>query len=84
MTGIANLSLEDSIVELIQLKAKSKSHFTKVRLCLLVSLQQQTVDIDSANSLCEQLDGVEEVLDITTKLCENRKIVKCVLKLVRK
>ena len=42
-----------------------------MRRCLLVSLQQQTVDIDSVNSLCEQLDGVkQEVLDIITKLCE--------------
>ena len=65
VTGMANLSLEDSIVELKQPKAKSKSHFAKVRHCLLVSLQQQTVDIDSVNSLCEQIDGVEEeVLDI--------------------
>ena len=58
VTGMANLSLEDSIVELKQLNTKSKSHFTKVRRCLLVSLQQQIVDIDSVNSLCKQLDGV--------------------------
>ena len=66
---MANLSLEDHIVELKQLKAKSKSHFTKLRRCLLVALQEETVDIDKINALCEKLDGVEEeVLDIMTKL----------------
>jgi len=41
MTGMVNLSLEDSIVELKQLKAKSKSHFTKLRRWLLVTLQEK-------------------------------------------
>ena len=69
-TMVASLSLEDSMVELKQLKAKSKSHFTKLRRCLLVSLQEQTVDIVSINTLCEQLDSAEEVLDIMTKLSD--------------
>ena len=69
VTAMANLSLEDHIVELKQLKTKSKSHFTKLRRCLLVALQEETVDIDKINALCEELDGVEEkVLDIMTKL----------------
>ena len=71
VTAMANLSLEDHIVELKQFKAKSKSHFTKLRQCLLVALQEETVDIniDKINALCEELDGVEEeVLDIMTKL----------------
>ena len=46
VAAMANLSLEDHIVELKQLKAKSKSHFTKLRRCLLVALQEETVDID--------------------------------------
>ena len=71
VTRMAKLSLEDSIVELKQLKAKSKSHFTKVRCCLLVSLKEHTVEIDNKNTLCEQLNGVEgEVLDIMTKLSD--------------
>ena len=38
---------------------------------MLVSLQEQTVEIDNINTLCEQLDGVEEeVLDIMTKLSD--------------
>jgi len=81
VTGMANLCLEDSIMELKQLKAKS--HFTKLRHSMLVSLQQQTVDIDNVKSLCEQLDGMEEeVLDIMTKLCkkyrEQKNIKMCV------
>ena len=51
VTGMANLCLEDSIMELKQLKAKAKSHFTKLRHSMLVSLQQQTVDIDNVKSL---------------------------------
>ena len=74
VTAMANLSLEDHIVELKQLKAKSKSYFTKLRRCLLVALQEETVDIDKINALCEELDGVEEeVLDIMTKLSNKYK-----------
>ena len=51
-------------MELKQLKA----HFTKLRRCLLVALQEETVDTDKINALCEELDGVEEVLDIMTKV----------------
>ena len=74
VVAMANLSLEDHIVELKQLKAKSKSHFTKLRRCLLVALQEETVDIDKINALCEELDSVEEeVLDIMTKLSDKYK-----------
>ena len=74
VAAMANLSLEDHIVELKQLKAKSKSHFTKLRRCLLVALQEETVDIDKINALCEELDSVEdEVLDIMTKLSDKYK-----------
>ena len=38
-----------------------------------MSLQEQTVDIGSINTLCEQLDSVEEVLDIMTKLSDKYK-----------
>jgi len=79
MTGI---SLEDSIVELKQLKAKFKSHFIKLRRWLLVTLQEKTVESERINSLCEELNSAEgEVLTRLSDKYREQKDSKMYVKL---
>ena len=67
-------SVEESIVELKQRKAKAKSAFTRVRRHLLVHIQDEEVDVDSIKEMCDALDDSEqETMDIMLRLSDRHK-----------
>ena len=51
---------EETIVGLKQLKAQTKTVFTKIRRQLLVTIQQDKVSIDEIREGCEALDSAQE------------------------
>ena len=64
----------EGIVELKQMKAKSKSAFTKVRRHLLVLIQDEEVDVDNIAKMCDTLDESEqETMDVMLRLSERYK-----------
>ena len=67
-------SVEESIVELKQRKAKAKSAFTRVRRHLLVYIQDEEVDVDSIKEMCDALDDSEqETMDIMLRISDRYK-----------
>ena len=64
----------EGIVELKQMKAKTKSTFIKVRRHLLVLIQDEEVDVDNIAKMCDTLDESEqETMDIMLRLSERYK-----------
>ena len=76
-------NVEESIVELKQMKAKAKSAFTKCRRHLLVLIQDKETNVEAISKMCDILDECEqETMDIMLRLSEKHKgekIVRVVL-----
>ena len=67
-------NVEESIVELKQMKAKAKSAFTKVRHHLLALIQDNKVSIKAIIEMCDTLDESEqEAMDIMMQLLDRYK-----------
>ena len=72
-------NIEESIVELKQMKAEAKSAFTKCRRHLLVLIQGKKADVDAISKMCDTLDECEqETMDIMLRLSEKHKGEKIV------
>ena len=67
---------EETIADLKQNKARSKTVFTKARRRLLVLLQEQ-VTVEQVDGECEQLEMLmEELLEVTNRLSAKYKVEK--------
>ena len=67
-------NVEESIVELKQIKAKAKSAFTKCRCHLLVLIQDKETNVEAISKMCDTLDECEqENMDIILRLSEKHK-----------
>ena len=72
-------NVEESIVELKQMKAKAKSAFTKCRCHLLVLIQDKEANVEGISEKCDKLDECEqETMDIMLRLSEKHKGEKIV------
>ena len=69
-------NVEESIVELKQMKAKAKakSAFTKCRHHLLVFIQDKEANVEAISEMCDTLEECEqETMDIMLRLYEKHK-----------
>ena len=70
---------EETIADLKQTKARSKTVFTKARRCLLVLIQENTT-IEKIDEECEQLEVLMEVLlEFTGRLSAKHKLEKIII-----
>ena len=58
-------------------KATKKTAFTKVRRCLLTTIQREDIDSQEIKDICEELDtALENVMSAVDKLFDRYKIQK--------